>query len=330
MRVYLSPKVLIVDEFGIWPYDRESATAFFSMVSARCEKGSIIPMSNKGFANWRELLGDTVIATAILDRLLHHSHVINIRGESYRLKDKRQSDLLTSSRLLTSTPEDTQLERKKDEGGTLLTWRKMANFQLGVDTRFTLINTLPLSESMPRIGTGNSREMASSPSTTRDCSRASSGIASVQPEKTSVTTSLLMNEPAMDSPQWATRSISRYPGSGSFQSEKVRTGMRLPIFLFCLRFLRLPACSLIGLSNLSMVEALAANSRCRTPVSRSRCPCLSGDSTILGSAALSLLPHILSDASHTTVSASFTASSVDALALLHSLGESALRLTSET
>ena len=110
MRVYLAPKVLIVDEFGIWPYDRESATAFFSLVSARYERGSIILTSNKGFADWGELLGDTVIATAILDRLLHHSHVLNIRGESYRLKDKRQSGLLTSSRLLTSTAEETRTE----------------------------------------------------------------------------------------------------------------------------------------------------------------------------------------------------------------------------
>ncbi len=100
MRVYLAPKVLIVDEFGIWPYDRESATAFFSLVSARYERGSIILTSNKGFADWGELLGDTVIATAVLDRLLHHSHVLNIRGESYRLKGKRQSGFLTSQHLL--------------------------------------------------------------------------------------------------------------------------------------------------------------------------------------------------------------------------------------
>ena len=103
MRVYLAPKVLIVDEFGIWPYDRESATAFFSLVSARYERGSIILTSNKGFADWGELLGDNVIATAILDRLLHHSYVLNIRGESYRLKDKRQAGLLTSQHLLGTT-----------------------------------------------------------------------------------------------------------------------------------------------------------------------------------------------------------------------------------
>ena len=71
--------------------DREAATAFFSLVSARYERGSIILTSNKGFAQWGEILGDTVIATAILDRLLHHSHVLNIRGESYRLRDKRQA-----------------------------------------------------------------------------------------------------------------------------------------------------------------------------------------------------------------------------------------------
>ena len=84
MRVYLAPKVLVVDEFGIWPYDRDSATAFFTLVSARYERGSIVLTSNKGFGEWGELLGDTVIASAILDRLLHHSHVLNIRGESYR------------------------------------------------------------------------------------------------------------------------------------------------------------------------------------------------------------------------------------------------------
>ena len=108
MRVYLAPKVLIIDEFGIWPYDRDAATAFFSLVSARYERGSIILTSNKGFAEWGELLGDTVIATAILDRLLHHSHVLNIRGESYRLRDKRQAGLLTSQQLLNPLSEETQ------------------------------------------------------------------------------------------------------------------------------------------------------------------------------------------------------------------------------
>ena len=105
MRIYLAPKVLIVDEFGIWPYDRDSATAFFTLVSARYERGSIILTSNKGFGEWGELLGDTVIASAVLDRLLHHSHVINIRGESYRLREKRQAGLFPSLQLLSQPPE---------------------------------------------------------------------------------------------------------------------------------------------------------------------------------------------------------------------------------
>ena len=104
LRVYLAPKVLVVDEFGIWPYDRDAATAFFTLVSARYERGSIILTSNKGFGEWGELLGDTVIASAVLDRLLHHSHVLNIRGESYRLREKRQSGIFSSHHLLGATP----------------------------------------------------------------------------------------------------------------------------------------------------------------------------------------------------------------------------------
>ena len=100
MRVYLAPKLLIVDEFDIWPYDRDAATAFFTLISARYERGSIILTSNKGFAEWGELLGDTVIASATLDRLLHHSHVLNIRGESYRLREKRQAGLFASHQAL--------------------------------------------------------------------------------------------------------------------------------------------------------------------------------------------------------------------------------------
>ena len=106
MRIYLAPKVLIVDEFGIWPYDRDSATAFFTLVSARYERGSIILTSNKGFGEWGEFLGDTVIASAVLDRLLHHSHLINIQGESYRLREKRQAGLFPSLQQLGATPEE--------------------------------------------------------------------------------------------------------------------------------------------------------------------------------------------------------------------------------
>ena len=105
MRIYLAPKVLIVNEFGIWPYDRESATAFFTLMSARYERGSIILTSNGGFGEWGELLGDSVIASAVLDRMLHHSHVLTIRGESFRLREKRQAGLFPSQQHLPSRQE---------------------------------------------------------------------------------------------------------------------------------------------------------------------------------------------------------------------------------
>ena len=109
----MSPKVLVVDEFGIWPYDREAATAFFTLVSARYERGSIILTSNKDFGEWGELLSDTVIASAVLDRL-HHSHVLNIRGRASgsRRNAKRGSSRRNSisplrrRRPATTTPTD--------------------------------------------------------------------------------------------------------------------------------------------------------------------------------------------------------------------------------
>ena len=84
-----------------------AATAFFTLISALYERGSIILTSNKGFGEWGEVLGDAVIATAILDRLLHHSHVLNIRGESYRLREKKQAGLIgVGSAALTGPTDD--------------------------------------------------------------------------------------------------------------------------------------------------------------------------------------------------------------------------------
>jgi len=81
---------------GYLPLDDLGATIFFQLVSARYERGSIILTSNKSYGDWRSIFGDPIIATAILDRLLHHSTTINIRGESYRLKDRRKAGLLPS------------------------------------------------------------------------------------------------------------------------------------------------------------------------------------------------------------------------------------------
>ena len=105
MRVYLAPKVLIIDEMGYLPLDELGATIFFQLVSARYERGSIILTSNKSYGDWGSIFGDPIIATAILDRLLHHSTTINIRGESYRLKDRRRAGLLPRSEDQHATPE---------------------------------------------------------------------------------------------------------------------------------------------------------------------------------------------------------------------------------
>jgi DNA replication protein DnaC len=94
LRIYLAPKVLIIDEMGYLPLDELGATIFFQLVSARYERGSIILTSNKSYGEWGSIFGDPIIATAILDRLLHHSTTVNIRGESYRLKERRKAGLL--------------------------------------------------------------------------------------------------------------------------------------------------------------------------------------------------------------------------------------------
>ncbi len=86
-RYYQSP-LMIIDELGYLPLNQEDSNLFFQFISYHYERHSLIITSNKGFRDWADIFGDKVIASAILDRLLHHSHVINIKGSSYRLKDK--------------------------------------------------------------------------------------------------------------------------------------------------------------------------------------------------------------------------------------------------
>ena len=86
-KAYLNSSLVIVDEVGYLPVDSREAYLFFQFISYRYEKSSTIITSNKSFTDWQELFGDPVIATAILDRLLHHCKVINIKGHSYRLKE---------------------------------------------------------------------------------------------------------------------------------------------------------------------------------------------------------------------------------------------------
>ena len=94
-RTVAAPKLMIVDEIGYLPFGREQANLFFQVVAKRYEKGSIILTSNLAFGSWDEAFaGDAVLTAAMLDRILHHPTVVQIAGESYRLKDKRRAGIM--------------------------------------------------------------------------------------------------------------------------------------------------------------------------------------------------------------------------------------------
>jgi DNA replication protein DnaC len=80
--------LLVIDEVGYIPFEPEAANLFFQLVSARYERASLIVTSNKPFGRWGEVFGDDVVAAAMIDRLVHHAEVINLKGDSYRLKDR--------------------------------------------------------------------------------------------------------------------------------------------------------------------------------------------------------------------------------------------------
>jgi DNA replication protein DnaC len=88
-------RLLILDEIGYRMLDWQATTCLFQLISQRYERNSMILTSNKSYGEWGAIFQDNVIASAILDRLLHHSHTINIKGESYRLKDKRKAGVWT-------------------------------------------------------------------------------------------------------------------------------------------------------------------------------------------------------------------------------------------
>jgi DNA replication protein DnaC len=106
IRFLCRPQLLVVDEIGYLPVTSGGGNLFFQLVNARYERGAMILTSNRGFSEWGEVFGDTVVASALLDRLLHHAVVVRIEGASYRLR--RHADLLpdtTSTRQVTSSPQ---------------------------------------------------------------------------------------------------------------------------------------------------------------------------------------------------------------------------------
>lgn len=91
---FAKPKLLVIDELGYLPLERATANLFFQLVAKRYERGSILLTTNQQVTEWGHVFGDETIAAAILDRLLHHSHTLVIKGESYRLKARKRAGLL--------------------------------------------------------------------------------------------------------------------------------------------------------------------------------------------------------------------------------------------
>lgn len=100
--------MLIIDEIGYLHLSNLEASLFFRLVVRRYERASLIVTSNKSFLDWGEVFNDPILATAILDRLLHYSTTLNIKGESYRLKEKRKAGLLGRTNLPSSEEQEVQ------------------------------------------------------------------------------------------------------------------------------------------------------------------------------------------------------------------------------
>jgi len=114
LRVLSHPALLIVDEIGYLPLSRDGAVLFFQLINHRYEHASTVLTSNKGFEEWGTILGDEVMAAALIDRLMHHCHVVNIRGNSYRMRE--HADLRLALRPgADSTASETVLRRRKKE-----------------------------------------------------------------------------------------------------------------------------------------------------------------------------------------------------------------------
>lgn len=109
-QTIMAPSLLVIDEIGYFPMNKEEAHHFFQAISKRYEQGSVIITSNLVFSQWTGVFAnDKVVTTAILDRLLHHSHIINIQGDSYRLKEKKDAGLIS----LNTSQNEIKRERKK-------------------------------------------------------------------------------------------------------------------------------------------------------------------------------------------------------------------------
>lgn len=116
LRTLVFPSVMIIDEIGYLPITPTGAMLFFQLLTRRYEHASTILTSNKGFEDWGAIFGDEIMAAALIDRLVHHCHIVNIRGNSYRLR--QHADL---ARRLYATPASTPEKRLRRQEGTAST-----------------------------------------------------------------------------------------------------------------------------------------------------------------------------------------------------------------
>jgi DNA replication protein DnaC len=114
LRVLSHPALLVVDEIGYLPVSRDGGVLFFQLINARYEHASTVLTSNKGFEEWGEILGDDVMAGALIDRLMHHCHVVNIRGNSYRMREHTDLWHAISSKNEDQTNTSSRRTRKKE------------------------------------------------------------------------------------------------------------------------------------------------------------------------------------------------------------------------
>ena len=91
LKTFTAPKLLVIDEVGFLPFDQKGADLFFQVISKRYEKGSIILTTNRPFKDWGEIFHNNTLAGALIDRLVHHAEIITLKGESYRVREKKKS-----------------------------------------------------------------------------------------------------------------------------------------------------------------------------------------------------------------------------------------------
>ena len=120
LNILTYPSLLVIDEIGYLPVSQSGAMFFFQLINRRYERASTVLTSNKGFEEWGQILGDDVMAAALIDRLLHHCHIVNIRGNSYRMRKHTDLSKMLHSPLAEPSPSPPRKRRTKAKEKTTI------------------------------------------------------------------------------------------------------------------------------------------------------------------------------------------------------------------